>query len=98
MVSGQNKSKAYFSTLAECKTRFYIAVKMPDWRVETMENAIVTALSAFPLQLVKTITCNRGTEFVNRHRIEERLHCEVYFAAPYYTRQKDTNKYLNGLL
>ena len=60
VVSGQDKSKACFATLAESKTRFYIAVKMPDRRAETMENAIVAALSAFPPQLVKTITCDRG--------------------------------------
>ena len=57
VVSGQGKSKACFAALAERKTRFYIAVKMPDRRAETMENAIVSVLSAFPPQLVKTITC-----------------------------------------
>ena len=35
-----------------------------------MENAIAAALSAFPPQLVKTITCDRGTEFANWRRIE----------------------------
>ena len=39
-----------------------------------MEDAIAAALSAFPPQLVKTITCDRGTEFANWRRIEERLH------------------------
>lgn len=52
VVSGQGKSKACFATLAERKTRFYIAVKMPDRRAETMENAIVSVLSQFPPQLV----------------------------------------------
>ena len=61
VVSGQAKAKACFATLAERKTRFYIAMKMSDRRAETMENAIVAALSAFPPQLVKTIT-DRGTE------------------------------------
>ena len=98
VVSGQGKSRACFATLAERKTRFYIAVKMPDWRAETMENAIVAALSAFPSQLVKTITCDRGSEFANWRRIEERLHCEVYFADPYCAWQKGTNENLNGLL
>ena len=98
VVSGQGKSKACFATLAERKTRFYIAVKMPDRRAETMENAIVAALSAFPPQLVKTITCDRGAEFANWRKIEERLHCEVYFADPYCAWQKGTNENLNGLL
>ena len=42
------KPKACFATLAERKTRFYIAVKMPDRRAETMENAIVSALARLP--------------------------------------------------
>ena len=98
VVSGQGKSRACFATLAERKTRFYIAVKMPDRRAETMENAIVSVLSAFPPQLVKTITCDRGAEFANWRKIEERLHCEVYFADPYCAWQKGTNENLNGLL
>ena len=98
VVSGQGKSRACFATLAERKTRFYIAVKMPDRRAETMENAIVSVLSAFPPQLVKTITCDRGAEFANWRRIEERLHCKVYFADPYCAWQKGTNENLNGLL
>ena len=63
-----------------------------------MENALVSALSAFPPQLVKTITCDRGPEFANWCRIEERLHCDVYFADPYCAWQKGTNENLNGLL
>lgn len=98
VVSGQGKSKACFATLAERKTRFYIAVKLPDKKAGTMENAIVSALSAFPPQLVKTITCDRGTEFANWRRIEERLHCDVYFTDPYCAWQKGTNENLNGLL
>ena len=46
VVSGQGKSKACFATLAERKTRFYIAVKILDRRAETMENAIVSVLPA----------------------------------------------------
>ena len=91
-------SKACFAALEERKTRFYIAVKMPDRRAATMENAIVSALSAIPPQLVKSITCDRGTEFANRRRIEERLHCDVYFADPHCAWQKGANEDLNGLL
>ena len=73
LVSGQGKSKACFATLVERKTRFYIAVKMPDRRAETIENAIVAVLPAFPPQLVKTITCDRGTAFASWRQMEERL-------------------------
>ena len=63
-----------------------------------MENAIAAVLSVFPFQLVKIITCDRGTEFANWLQIEEQLHCEVYFAGPYCAWQKGAIENLNGLL
>ena len=69
------------------------------WEADTVVSGQgVSALSAFPPQLVKTITCDRGTEFANWRRIEERLHCDVYFTDPYCAWQKGTNENLNGLL
>ena len=98
VVSGQGKSKACFATLAERKTRFYIAVKIPDRKAETMAAAIVSALREVPSELVKSITCDRGSEFANWQAIESQLHCDVYFADPYCAWQKGTNENLNGLL
>ena len=98
VVSGRGKSKACFATLAERKTRFYIAMKIPDRKADTMANAIVKMLSVFPPELVKTITCDRGTEFANWQTIEEQLHCNLYFADPYCAWQKGTNENSNGLL
>ena len=98
VVSGQGKSKACFETLVERKTRFYIAVKMPDRKAETMAKTIINTLSEFPDELVKTITCDRGTEFANWKDIEEKLNCDVYFADPYCAWQKGSNENSNGLL
>ena len=63
-----------------------------------MEDTVVTVLSQFPPELVKTITCDRGTEFANRANIEKRLHCDVYFADLYCAWRKGTNENSNGLL
>lgn len=98
VVSGKGKTKACFATLAERKTRFYIAVKIPDRNSETMTNAVIKALSIFPKGAVKTITCDRGSEFAGWRKIEEKLHCSMYFADPYCAWQKGTNENLNGLL
>ena len=98
VVSGQGKSKACFATLAERKTRLYLAVKIPDRKADTMAAAIITMLSEFPSELVKTITCDRGTEFANWQTIEKKLNCDVYFADPYCAWQKGTNENSNGLL
>ena len=71
VVSGQGKSKACFATLAERKTRYYIAIKIPDRKGETMAKAIIAALSKFPKEAVKTITCDRGSEFACWREIEK---------------------------
>ena len=98
VVSGRGKSKACFATLAERKTRFYIAIKMPDKSANSMVKAIMEALSGLPDDAVKTITCDRGSEFANWQIIEEKLNCKVYFTDPYCAWQKGTNENLNGLL
>lgn len=98
VVSGQGKSKACFATLAERKTRFYIAVKMPDRRADTMAKTVIETLSRFPSELVKTITCDRGAEFASWQTVEKELNCDVYFADPYCAWQKGTNENSNGLL
>ena len=98
VVSGQGKSKVCFATLVERKTRYYIAVKMPDRKADNMAKTIIKTLSEFPPELVKTITCDRGTEFANWREIEKELGCEVYFADPYCAWQKGSNENCNGLL
>ncbi len=98
VVSGRGKSKACFATLAERMTRYYIAIKIPNRNADTMARAIVSALKELPNEAVKSITCDRGTEFANWEYIEEELNCDVYFADPYCAWQKGTNENLNGLL
>ena len=71
---------------------------MPNRNAETMSKTIIAALSEFPDAAVKTITCDRGTEFANWQSIEEKLNCNVYFADPYCAWRKGTNENLNGLL
>lgn len=98
VVSGIGKSKVCFATLIERKSRFYIAIKMPNREASTMEETIVNALKKYPTELVKTITCDRGKEFSNWENIEKRLNCEMYFADPYCAWQKGSNENCNGLL
>ena len=73
VVSGQGKSKTCFATLAERKTRLYLAMKIPDRKADTMAAAIISMLSDIPGELVKTITCDRGAEFANWQTIEKKL-------------------------
>ncbi len=98
VVSGKGKTKACFATLAERTTRYYIAVKIPNRSGESMAKAIIKTLGELPKEAVKTITCDRGSEFASWRQIEKALNCNMYFADPYCAWQKGTNENLNGLL
>ncbi len=98
VVSGQGKSTACFVTFAERKTRYYIAVKSPDRKAETVKKVIIDTLSNLPQSAVKTITTDNGNEFAAWEDIEKALGCEVYFTDTYCAWQKGTNENLNGLL
>ena len=102
VVSGRKNGKALssycFVTLAERKSRLYIAKHIPDRKDETVTNAIIELLKEYPKDLVKTITCDRGKEFAGWKEIEDSLNCDIYFADPYCAWQKGTNENSNGLL
>ena len=98
VVSGRGKTKACFATIAERKTRYYIAIKIPNRTGVEIAKAIISELSKLPKGAVKTITCDRGSEFSEWREIENKLNCNMYFADPYCAWQKGTNENLNGLL
>ena len=53
VVSGQGKSKACFATLAERKTRLYLAMKITNIKADTVAAAIISKLSEILCELVK---------------------------------------------
>lgn len=97
-VDHKRKSKYCFVTLAERKSRKYIAILVPDRTEKNVTPAIINALKCFPLEMVKTITFDRGKEFSGYEEIEKALNCSVYFCDPYCAWQKGTNENSNGLL
>ena len=97
-IGTTRKSKYCFVTLAERRSRFYIAILLPDRTAANVTPAIIKALKQFPKELVKTITFDRGKEFSGYEQIEKELGCKTYFCDPYCAWQKGTNENTNGLL
>lgn len=92
------KSKVCFVTLAERKSRFYIAIKVETRESKYVTPAIINALKDYPQSLLKTITFDRGKEFSGYKIIEKALKVKTYFCDPYCAWQKGTNENTNGLL
>jgi len=98
IVSGRGKSKGCFATFIERKTRWYIAIKIPNRTAKSMEDAINALLNKLPDGAFKTATVDRGKEFSCYTSIEENSDIKVYFADPYSSWQRGSNENANGLL
>lgn len=98
VVSSRGKSKGCLATFAERKTRYYIALKIPDRTAASMMGAIREVVGKFPKALFKSTTTDRGKEFSCYQEIEKELQIPVFFADPYSSWQRGTNENANGLL
>lgn len=98
MVSSRGKSKGCFATFAEMKTRFYIAIKMPDRSKESMLKAIDQFILGLPKGTCKSFTSDREKEFACYKKVEEKYGIDFYFADAYSVLQRGTNENSNGLL
>jgi IS30 family transposase len=98
IVSSRGKSKGCLATFAERKTRYYIAVKMPDRTAASMERAIKDVIANLPSGSFKSATTDRGKEFSCYKNIENNYPINIYFADAYCAWQRGTNENSNGLL
>ncbi|SFE95189.1 IS30 family transposase [Alteribacillus iranensis] len=98
VVSSRGKIKGCLATFVERKTRWYIALKMPNRTAASMENAIRTLHGVLPERSFQTATVDRGKEFACYPTIENDLKIDVYFADPYSSWQRGSNENANGLL
>ncbi|EOO1341742.1 IS30 family transposase, partial [Escherichia coli] len=82
------------ATFIERKTRQYVAIKLPNKTGRAMMAAIKKLIEMYP-QGVKSITCDRGTEFVNQFQvglIEDTFGCNIYYANPYAPHERGSNE------
>lgn len=98
VVSSRGKSKGCFATFAERKTRFYVAIKIPNRTKDSMSQAIQQICNFLPKEALQSFTVDRGKEFACYPFVEKTLDIPVYFADPYSSWQRGTNENSNGLL
>ncbi|MSP03688.1 MAG: IS30 family transposase [Acetobacteraceae bacterium] len=95
-VIGAGHKQAIVSVV-ERKSGYAILAKVANKTADLVASAIVNRLS--PLApLVKTITYDNGKEFADHAHIDNELGSTAYFADPFSSWQRGTNKNLNGLV
>ncbi|WP_062468887.1 IS30 family transposase, partial [Jeotgalibaca dankookensis] len=98
VVSGRGQAKGCVATFLERKSRWYLAIKIPNRSASSMEGAIRKLTTLFPETAFQSFTTDRGKEFSCYPVIEEDLSIPVYFADPYSSWQRGSNENSNGLL
>ena len=71
--------------------------KLKDKQATTVSKALIRLLK--PLKgKIHTLTSDNGTEFVLHEEVSKQLECQCFFAKPYHSWERGSNKNLNGLI
>jgi len=95
-IIGAQHQKAIL-TLVERKSKYTLAIKLPDRDKKTLRKKMISIFKQSPLP-VKTITSDNGKEFADHLTIAAQLKTEFYFAQPGQAWQRGLNENTNGLL
>jgi IS30 family transposase len=89
--------KGAIVTLAERRTRLYLAMPIAN-KTKELTTGALTALLGAVKDFVHTITYDNGREFNGHLAVSKELECEGYFARPYHSWERGLNENSNGLL
>ena len=92
-------NKSAIGTLVERSTRFTMLLHLPDDHgAEAVAEAIISAMTALPAQLRRSLTWDQGIELARHTTVAVVADLPVYFCDPHSPWQRGTNENTNGLL
>ncbi len=98
LMIGANNASAV-ATLVERVSRHTLVVPLPDgYSADNTAAAVTAALRRQPVELVKTLTWDQGSEMARWEDIEANLNIDVFFCEPRSPWQRPSNEQTNGLL
>ena len=83
--------------LVERKSRFSTSVKLEDKRADPTVTAIIGQLQKLPKHAIKSITFDRGGEFIRHQKLKEELKLDVWYCDPHSPWQRGSIENTNGL-
>ena len=86
------------TTLVERKTRFLFLIKNENKKTKTVVDGITKVIDQNSKKLWKSITFDRGSEFMNFIEIEKKICGNTYFCDPHSPWQRGSNENMNGRL
>ena len=98
LITG-TENKSAIGTLVERSTGFVLLLHLPnDHGAVAVQNAMITATSALPQTLRRTLTWDQGIEMANHAQIAAATDLDIYFCDPHSPWQRGSNENTNGLL
>jgi IS30 family transposase len=98
LITGQ-LNKSAIGTLVERATGFVMLLHLPDNHgADTVQDAMVEAMSRLPETLRRTLTWDQGSEMSNHIQIAAATDLDIYFCDPHSPWQRGSNENTNGLL
>lgn len=96
LIAGNQRS--FIATLVERKTRYVLLAKVSTKETDEVIDALVRQMKKLPVQLRRSLTLDRGSEFAQHARFTVATDLKVYFCDPRSPWQRGTNENTNGLL
>ena len=98
-VKGKQGTKPCLATFADRKTRYYVAVLMPNAKAKSFNKAAQTIFRNEVKNKVNSFNSDNGSEFALHEKLSKSFNgAKVYFANPHSPWEKPTNENTNGLL
>ena len=89
---------SHIATLVERTSRFVLLVKLPNKTSESVVDALIKQMRKLPTELLRSLTCDRGSELAQHKRFTIATDAKVYFCDPQSPWQRGSNENTNGLL
>lgn len=97
LIVGKNQGSA-IGTLVERQTRLVRLLHLPCRDADSLHEALQTRMGDLPATLLRSITCDQGTEMARHLSITKSLGVPVYFCDSRSPWQRGSNENTNGLL
>jgi IS30 family transposase len=97
-IVGTHTRGPKLATHVERRTRYLVAIKLPDGTADSFNRGTIRAFKGLPSKLLLTMTTDNGREFAKFKGMEKSLGVSVYFANPYHSWERGLNENTNGLL
>lgn len=97
-MEGKRKTSGCVSALVDRKSLLTKLTKLTSKAAYEKEASIINTFRKWPLELIKTITYDNGTENHTHQKVAQALRCQTFFCHPYHSWEKGTVENTLGLV